>query len=527
MLGQTHPPSWSKIADVMGTVFPQQAGEIYIDPTADGHAHLTVAGLALHATFVPFPQTSLETPEHAAHVAVFAETVAAGPADRRAVARAVSLVAASLAMRRDCAGVIWNEVQRIVPPARARKAAARLDRGQDPFALWIDIASHPVIMREDDAAAAEPLAAACTNGLWPFFGCELELEAGPEAADEQSRILGAVLAQIFQDGEMIANGASFRIENAGDFVAALEPMGEVFAGPVCRLRRLPSPEEASVSVTGGVGTQRRFSAIVLFDPQAVPQAADIIRAVERQTKKLGVVPTLGAKTSDRLVADWGVVRGGGARKSEIIHQGWTLPEPLLSFIMAESGDVVLRNPDLLDGSVPVLIREMHSVTPTEPSILGATLLTGLSGALLTLPGARGVVWPSSGIVMTKSEAEEHLRRSGSGLPIALCVARLALELEGGRQVFVTRGLAELGERNILMTMDDPSDQRMREVFDSLVRASFERELVRRGDVFVNDRDGARFEVEEVMIEGIGPVLKARMVAPPKPSSGLGRFLRKR
>ncbi|MEM9047690.1 MAG: hypothetical protein AAGC92_03125 [Pseudomonadota bacterium] len=503
----------------MASAFPQQAGAISIEPAHGGHAHLSVAGLAVQATFVPFAQTALPTPDHAVHVAVFAEAAVQTRDERRVVARAVTLVAASLAMRRDCVGVIWDDLAQCLPPERYRRAVTRLDAGQDPFALWIDI--------QDEPESAQEPRGAQSAGLAAFFDCEVALEPVEATPDERRRILGAVLAQIFQDRATIPNGATFRIENAGDFIAAALPPDPVLGVPICLVRRLPSPEDATEAVAGGRGSHRRSSAIVLFDPAAQPDPDEITRAVERHTKKLGLVPDMQKSAADRLVADWGVVRGGGARKSEIVYRDWRLPEALISFVLAESGDVIRRHPDLLEGTLPVLIREIPSITPSEPSILGATLLTSLSGALLTLPGARAVLWPSSGIVMTKSEAEEHFRRSGAGLPIALCVARLSLELEGGRQVFVTRGLAELGERNILMMMDDPTDHTMRDVFDSLVRASFDRTLVRRGDVFVNDRDGAQFEVEEVTIDGIGQVLKARLIAPPKPLGGLTRFLRKR
>lgn len=521
LLSLDHEPSWPRIGDILSTSFPSSAGQARIEPQRGGHGRLNFGAHEIDATFVRFPSDAAPDTQHAAHVVLYSEEPAGTVEARLKLARLLTVVAGAVALRKDCAGAVWNEVPRVVTVDAFRRAAARIEQGRDPVSVWVDMIAETEMGR--DATAIR------TIGLSPFFGREIELEPGPEDPEDQRRIVGGVLTHLFADGAMIEHGSSFRIEKSGDFIAELVDEGQIAPGQVLHLRRLPSAEDAMSAVTAhsGRGGRRRCSAILLFDPAQLPSAAEIMRAIEKHSRRIGLTPDLSERSSDRLMADWGVVRRGGERKSEIIHRGWSLPEPLMAFITAENADMMVRHPQLLQGSAPILVREIQSVTPTEASILGATLLASLSAAILTLPGARGIIWPTSGVILTREAAEEQFRRAEAGLPIGLCVARLALELADHRRVFVTRGFAELGETDILMTCDDPADERMRAIFDSLVRAVFQRELTRKGEVFENGLDGTRFELQEEAIDGIGTVLKARMVAPPRPTGGLGRFLRKR
>ncbi|RMH49520.1 MAG: hypothetical protein D6686_07890 [Alphaproteobacteria bacterium] len=516
LLAHARAPSWPRIGDLLTTGQPKLAPSPRIEPQRGGHARLWLEDTAIEATFVGFPSPSARGVEHGAHVVLHAEAPAADARARLVLARRLMAVAATLALRRDCAGAVWNDVPGVIAVDAMRRAGQRLAAGQDPVSVWVRLVQ--------DDGPAEGTRSTRSIGLAPFFGREIELEPGPEAADLQERVVGAVLAHAFDDGAMIEDGTTFRIEEAGDFIALLQEEGICAPGPVCLLRRLPTAEEAARALGGGQAARRRCAAIVLFDPDRLPDPAEIARAIARVDRRLGLAPEMREAAPDRLIADWGVVRGGGARRSEILYRGWALPEALVAFILAENPDVALRHPELLGASAPVLIRELLG-PGAEPGILGATLTANLAAALIALPGARGMIWPTSGILAPREVAERHFRRAGADLPIGLTVARLALELAGGRRVFVTRGMAELGEREILMTCDDPGDPLMQAAFESLVGAVFRRQMQRRGPHFVNTNDGAVFELREEPIAGIGPVLKARLIEPPRPSSGLRRLLR--
>ncbi|RMF36249.1 MAG: hypothetical protein D6754_11680 [Alphaproteobacteria bacterium] len=528
LLGQDREPSWPRIGDILAMNFPKSGGSPRIEPQRGGHAQLSFGPLMVEGTFIKYPSPGARDVAHAAHVVIYAEAPAPSPAARIELARVVTAIAGAVALRRDCVGAIWQENERVIPVDAFRNGALRLEEDEDPLPIWVEMVSRRIPADED----RPEMGTIHTVGMEAFFGRELELELAEDDEATQRGILGGIVRHLFRDADALQHRATFQIENVGDFVADMEGEGRFTDRPVCRLKRVRAGDAAAEKLgTGGRSDLerlrgRRCTAVILFDPVRLPEPEALIRAVERHARRMGVSPTLSERSPERIVADWGVVRGGGARRSEIIHRGWTLPPALVSFITAENADVVVRHPELMGDSAPILIREVQVDAGQAPSILGAALLAHLSAAILSLPGSRGIIWPTSGILMQRHAALDCFKGMAMEVPIELGVARLALELEDGRRVFVTRGLAELGEQDVLMTCDDPADQRMRKVFDSLVRALFTRHLTRRGGSFVNELDGAEFELNEESIEGIGAVLKARMIKPPKPPAGLSRLFRR-
>jgi hypothetical protein len=486
------------------------------------------------------------------------------------------MVAGALALRKDCAGVIWNEVPRLVGVETARRAAGRLGKGRDPLTFWVAMTGTD---RPAPKGGAVTLHETRTAGLAPFFGCEIEIAPEPVGGEVQERVLGGVLAHVFAEGAMVEDGAAFRIEGAGTYLAHLEAPDTDEAPGICRLSGMDSPAEpeeddapfesafplagspsGSSSLPGEAPEPQEFepseleppefasadlepvveeddrsgpagpgaqdcTAIILFAPDAAPDAAALSRAILRQTRRMGSEPALDAGEAHRLVLDWGSIRGLGERRTEVVHSGWSLPADLAAFLIAENPDVVVRDPELLSRSVAVLVRDLPPGPVPEPSVPAAMLLAHVASAIAAMPGARGIVWPSSGVLLGRDAALPIFRRMGAELPIGLCVARLVLDTREGR-VLVTRGLSDLGETEVMMMCDDVEDRQLLGAFDALVRAVLQRSLTRRGDRFQNPIDGAEYELAKDEVEGAGPVLRARLMRPPKGMIGLQRLLRR-
>lgn len=520
LLANPVPPSWERVAALIGTHFAARGVAVELRPGPGGDAALLLDGTAVEAHYIARPSPDRRaTAAHAAFIVLWWYAGADDAAARQAAARALTMVAAALSLRSDCAGLLWQDAPALHPTGRLRKAGRALAEGRDPIGLWI--ATGPGGRGEGRR----------TEGLADFFGEELviaEPDAPPELAEQA---LAGLLRYLFESGDRPQDLAAFRIAEIGDFTLA--PATEAGPDAPCRRVRLiaRAGERAGERISRGATAPRRppmaegaggRTAAVLFLASA-PPAAEAQEAIRRHLRRSGERAELRERAGERLLVDWGSLRTMGHRQT-MVSLAWTLPEPLGAFAREENPGLAAALPALLAGSAPVLVAEAEGIAPAPPGVPAALLVAEVAAALLGLPGARGILWVPSARLMTAEAALPLLRRAKAELPLPLWVAELALEPAPGERVFVTRGLAELGEREVLLTGMAPDDARGAGLFHSLVRAVFERRLVRRGETHRNSLDGTEYTVTEDEIVGFGPVLAARpCAAPAAPPGLLGRL----
>lgn len=520
LLGNPVPPSWERVAALIGTHFAARGVTAEVRPAPGGDAVLLLDGTAVEAHFIarPSPDRRAAAP-HRAFVVLWWHAGAEDAAARASAARALTMVAAALSLRSDCAGLLWQDAPALHPTGRLRRAGRALAEGRDPIGLWIA------------TAPAGPGEGRRTAGLADFFGEELVFAAPDAPPDLAEQALAGLLRHLFESGDRPQDLAAFRIAEIGDFALA----DATEAGPEAPCRRVRliarAGERAGERAVRGGARPRRApmaegaggrTAAVLF-LAAAPPAAEAEEAIRRHLRRAGEQAELRERAGERLLVDWGSLRTMGHRQT-MVSLAWTLPEALGTFAREENPGTAGAQPELLAGSAAVLVAEAEGIAPAPPSVPAALLVAEVAAALLGLPGARGILWVPSARLMTAEAALPLLRRAKAELPLPLWVAELALDPGPGERAFVTRGLADLGEREVLLTGMAPEDARAAVLFHSLVRAVFERRLVRRGETHRNSLDGADYRVSEDEIAGFGPVLAARpSAAPAAPPGLLGRL----
>jgi hypothetical protein len=516
LFGLTREPDWSRVAGLIRELHPEAAVALEIAAARGGHALIRFGeGAAIDAAWIHRPSPDpLAPPDHAAHLVLWGEEAEDSAAARIRLARRLTIVAGALALRKDCTGAIWNEVRRLLPFDRVRRAAVRLGRGQDPLTFWIDLVPEAGRERPD----GPPAWGLRSDGLAAFFGREIELEPGTETPEAQKRIVGGVLAHAFASGALVGDGEAFRIGEDGDFIARLRPVGTKVAGPVCRIARL-APEPAPAPLPD-LPESRTPEALVLFEAGALPDAVSMMKAIRQRARRLGTEPGLRERASDRLLVDWGTLRSLGSRQTEVVHRAEPLAPEIAAALAAQNPEAIAAEPGLLAAVVPVLVREVPPLQPGPPSVPAAMLVIEVVAALVAMAGARAAVWLPAGVLLSREPALAQLRRSESGLPLGFCVGRRPLPAGEGPG-FRSRGLAAVGEPDVVMTFGEADPHDPGAVFDALVRgAVFQRSLTRKEGRFVNALDGAEFELDE------GPdLLRARLLRAPKPPAGLARLLR--